>query len=173
MNKMTVWLCVVLCMLLPGSSKGDNVTQTPLELHVIDGAQAIFNCKYQTLDSNPDLFWYLQEPGMSPRAIIHRAAHKNIEKDMGIRYESKLDKDKKSIYLRIPDVRVSDSGLYYCALRATVSVFVDCSVQEASRSFVLNMINPIFLRSTDTEQDKHIHRSSNRQFYSIPILILF
>uniref|UniRef100_A0A8C5M3K1 Ig-like domain-containing protein n=1 Tax=Leptobrachium leishanense TaxID=445787 RepID=A0A8C5M3K1_9ANUR len=143
-NKMRSWLCALLCVLLPG----DNVTQTELVLHVTDGAEATFNCIYETSYSSPDLFWYLQVSGMSPRSIIHRAAHRNDEKEPETRYESKLDKDKKSIYLKILDVRVSDSGVYYCALRGRAASFGGaCWEEEAccERTGASSELGPIYI----------------------------
>uniref|UniRef100_A0A8C5M773 Ig-like domain-containing protein n=1 Tax=Leptobrachium leishanense TaxID=445787 RepID=A0A8C5M773_9ANUR len=109
---------------------GDNVMQTNPNLEVDDGAEATFHCKFETLAITPDLFWYFQEPRRSPRAIIHRAAYVRNVKEPGTRYESKLDTEGNSIYLKISDVRVSDSGVYFCALKPTVSVTADCSVQK-------------------------------------------
>uniref|UniRef100_A0A8C5M3N2 Ig-like domain-containing protein n=1 Tax=Leptobrachium leishanense TaxID=445787 RepID=A0A8C5M3N2_9ANUR len=115
------------------SSRSDQVIQLQPEISVTEGSRVKFDCQYETSSSsNIDLFWYIQQTGGAPRFILGRAAYSITQQTSDMKYESNLDKESKSIDLKISDVRVSDSGVYYCALRPTVSVTADCSVQEAS-----------------------------------------
>ncbi|CAH2294568.1 T-cell receptor alpha chain V region RL-5 [Pelobates cultripes] len=128
---MKLWLTLLLLICATGFSSSDKVTQTQSEIIAAEGSLAPFYCKYETQYSNPDLFWYVHQPGKAPRSIIWRTEYSKVEPEPGTRYASKLDKETTSIYLNISDVTVSDSGVYYCALRPTVSVSADCTVQEA------------------------------------------
>ncbi|MEE6525751.1 hypothetical protein FKM82_025978, partial [Ascaphus truei] len=117
---MGLWLCVVICVLLTGFSRADNVTQTPSEVTASVGGQVTLDCKYETKYSDPYLFWYVQHStGMSPRFILRRYQYHKEEKEPGTNYAAQLNKENKSIYLRVSDLSVSDSGVYYCALSPT------------------------------------------------------
>ncbi|CAH2294566.1 T cell receptor alpha constant [Pelobates cultripes] len=134
----------------PGFSEAENVTQTPVHLEILEGEQAKFDCKYKTVSESPDLFWYVQKPGKPPHFILRRAAYINNEHKPGTRYTSILNKETTSIYLKISDVTVSDFGLYYCALRPTVSVSADCTVQEA---LTLSKVLTHSYVNSDSKQD--------------------
>uniref|UniRef100_A0A8C5M3T3 Ig-like domain-containing protein n=1 Tax=Leptobrachium leishanense TaxID=445787 RepID=A0A8C5M3T3_9ANUR len=111
----------LLCAFLLHSSRSDQVIQLQPEMSVTEGSRVKFDCQYETSGSNIDLFWYIQQTGGAPRFIIWRAAYSITQQTSDIKYESNLDKDSKSIDLMISDVRVSDSGVYYCALSLAFS----------------------------------------------------
>ncbi|MEE6509019.1 hypothetical protein FKM82_023854, partial [Ascaphus truei] len=108
----------------------DNVTQTIPEVTSQEGGQVTFDCQYETISSNPDFFWYVQHPETSPQFILRRDYYSKNEEEPGTNYAAKLNKENKSIYLRVSDLSVSDSGVYFCALRPTVSLSVYSTVQE-------------------------------------------
>ncbi|MEE6509022.1 hypothetical protein FKM82_023857 [Ascaphus truei] len=127
---MRLWLCVLLCIHVSGLIWADNVTQTIPEMTAYEDGQVTFDCKYETKDSNPYLFWYFQSPGTSPRIILVRHQYSTDKENPEAKYAAKLNKQQRSIYLRVSDLSASDSGMYYCALRPTVSLSVYCTVQE-------------------------------------------
>ncbi|KAL1280581.1 hypothetical protein QQF64_015181 [Cirrhinus molitorella] len=81
------------------------------------------DCKYNTTNSNPTLFWYRQNGHDSPKYILRR--HKFGDGDEAIefkgRFHSRHDSTSRSVPLTIQNPRVSDSALYYCALQPTVT----------------------------------------------------
>ncbi|MBN3318796.1 VPRE1 protein, partial [Atractosteus spatula] len=71
------------------------------------------------------LYWYQQRPGRNLRYILHR--YKSGSKTEGLksedfdsRFTGHLDLNAKFTYLSISRTQLSDSALYYCALRPTV-----------------------------------------------------
>ncbi|KAE8633719.1 hypothetical protein XENTR_v10002054 [Xenopus tropicalis] len=109
----------------------DNVTQIPLEQTVRVGGNVAFICNFKTASTDPSLHWYVQQPGKKTHFILLRHLYSKAENEPGAKYSSKLNKESKSIELRISGVSESDSGLYYCALSPTVSLSAASSVQEA------------------------------------------
>uniref|UniRef100_A0A673M0W4 Ig-like domain-containing protein n=1 Tax=Sinocyclocheilus rhinocerous TaxID=307959 RepID=A0A673M0W4_9TELE len=77
-----------------------------------EAAQVTLLCNYSTSFSNAYLFWYKQLPNRSPTFIL---------KEFKKRFNASLNTQAKSVPLTIQDVCVSDSAVYYCALRPTVT----------------------------------------------------
>ncbi|OCU01426.1 hypothetical protein XELAEV_18007215mg [Xenopus laevis] len=116
-------------ILLPGFSKADKVSQHPF-VSVQYGEKVTLNCTYETTSNNAYLHWYIQQPGVRPHFILLRNQFSMQDDEPGGKYSSKLNKESKFIELKISGVSVSDSGLYYCAVSATVSLSAASSVQE-------------------------------------------
>ncbi len=87
-----------------------------------EGAAVIINCSYTTTDPSPTLFWYQQQVNGSPKHMLNRVAtYGNNEEEFKKRFNASLNTQTKTVPLMIEDVRVSDSAVYYCALRPTVT----------------------------------------------------
>jgi len=67
-----------------------------------------------------DLQWYRKYVGSRPEFLI--LVNENSESsESSLRLSAKDSKDKKQVNLTISSAEVSDSALYYCALRPTVT----------------------------------------------------
>uniref|UniRef100_A0A803K832 Immunoglobulin V-set domain-containing protein n=1 Tax=Xenopus tropicalis TaxID=8364 RepID=A0A803K832_XENTR len=84
-------------------SKADKVLQNPF-LSVQYGEKVTIDCTYETTDSNPYLHWYIQQPGERPHFILLRYQFSKEEDEPGGKYSAKLNKESKSIELRISGV---------------------------------------------------------------------
>uniref|UniRef100_A0A8C5M4W9 Ig-like domain-containing protein n=1 Tax=Leptobrachium leishanense TaxID=445787 RepID=A0A8C5M4W9_9ANUR len=93
-------------------SRADKVIQRTTDVTVQDGTDITLHCTYETADSNPYLHWYIQQSGKSPQFILLRHLFMQVENKPAEKHQSELN--KTSSYLKISDVRVSDSGVYYC-----------------------------------------------------------
>uniref|UniRef100_A0A673LFV9 Ig-like domain-containing protein n=1 Tax=Sinocyclocheilus rhinocerous TaxID=307959 RepID=A0A673LFV9_9TELE len=88
----------------------------------VEGRSVTINCRYETSDPSPYLFWYQQKTNGIPKYLmIIIATNVQNDKDFEERFNANHDKTSKSVPLMIQDVRVSDSAVYYCALRPTVT----------------------------------------------------
>ncbi|KAA0719395.1 hypothetical protein E1301_Tti006518 [Triplophysa tibetana] len=81
-----------------------------------EGGSVTLHCKYKTASAQPDLFWYIQRVNDFPKYILRRSKY-GTEFQERFQSEVKLD----SVPLIIHDVHVSDSAVYYCALKPTVT----------------------------------------------------
>ncbi|KAE8633720.1 hypothetical protein XENTR_v10002055, partial [Xenopus tropicalis] len=112
-------------------SKGDSVIQTPPDVKAEISQLVLFTCNYETASTQASLQWYVQPPGTSPRFLQLRELYQKEEAVFEKKYSSKLITETKTFELRISGVSESDSGLYYCALRPTVSLSLTTIVQKA------------------------------------------
>uniref|UniRef100_A0A8C6TIC9 Ig-like domain-containing protein n=1 Tax=Neogobius melanostomus TaxID=47308 RepID=A0A8C6TIC9_9GOBI len=118
-------LVVLLCS-SPECKGEDTVTQPEGDASVFKGHTATINCTFETTDRTPYLFWYKQEGHGVPQYMMRKMksssgwtkALKSTEFDES-RFE--FEAEGNSVYLQIQDVSVSDSAVYYCALRPTVT----------------------------------------------------
>uniref|UniRef100_A0A8C5GQE3 Ig-like domain-containing protein n=1 Tax=Gouania willdenowi TaxID=441366 RepID=A0A8C5GQE3_GOUWI len=97
----------------------DKVTQPPGDVILTQGQTATLNCTFSTIRSDPYLFWYKQEVNSYPKFILRRSLYSadNSPEFVKDRFDAEL-KDS-SVPLMIQDLHVSDSAVYYCALRPT------------------------------------------------------
>uniref|UniRef100_A0A3B3Q2B1 Ig-like domain-containing protein n=1 Tax=Paramormyrops kingsleyae TaxID=1676925 RepID=A0A3B3Q2B1_9TELE len=93
------------------------VNQSTEDVIVYEGESVTLNCTYVT-DRVPWLFWYIQYPNDSPKHL-QRAVEK--PPDLKDKSHAILDKNLKTAPLTVQDVQLSDSAVYYCALRPTVT----------------------------------------------------
>jgi len=73
--------------------------------------------------ANAYLFWYKQLLNRSPTFILSEftVGKGTTEDEFKERFSAKLDSTSRSVPLTIQDVSVSDSAVYYCALKPTVT----------------------------------------------------
>lgn len=99
-------------------TNGDSVTQTEGPVTLTEGASVILNCNYQTTYSVPYLFWYVQYRNKAPSLLLKSSTEHQTTEHQG--FQAKLIKSDSSFHLEKASLLMSDSAVYYCALRDTV-----------------------------------------------------
>ncbi len=110
----------------PGVSFGDEITADSTEESAAVGSTVTLSCSYS---SENTLQWYRQYPGSAPQflVLIIESVKETKTSDVDPRFSTKLRKENqatkeiKHVDLIISSAAVSDSALYYCALRPTVT----------------------------------------------------
>uniref|UniRef100_A0A3P9JCT3 Ig-like domain-containing protein n=1 Tax=Oryzias latipes TaxID=8090 RepID=A0A3P9JCT3_ORYLA len=99
----------------------DKVIQPGGEVIAAEGDSLTLNCAFDTSSSQPTLFWYKQEVNSFPKYTLkhYSKTKENAPEFKEDRFDAEL-KDK-SVPLKIQKLHVSDSAVYYCALKPTVT----------------------------------------------------
>ncbi|XP_051725336.1 uncharacterized protein LOC127499181 [Ctenopharyngodon idella] len=103
------------------SAVSGNITPNKTELFAEEGSNVTLSCSYSSADY---LFWYRQYPGSAPEflVLLYDGTTTTETSDVDPRLSVKLTKwEQTHVYLEISSAAVSDSALYYCALRPTVT----------------------------------------------------
>ncbi|CAL8237261.1 unnamed protein product [Arctogadus glacialis] len=96
------------------------------ELNSLEDTTATLSFRLsQNAEINDNFFWYRQYPGEPPQFLLYISGlgiNKTAE-SLGSdkRFSTELTKEKTGVDLKISSVAVTDSALYYCALRPTVT----------------------------------------------------
>uniref|UniRef100_A0A673BW68 Ig-like domain-containing protein n=1 Tax=Sphaeramia orbicularis TaxID=375764 RepID=A0A673BW68_9TELE len=95
----------------------------PLYVTGAEGEAVTLGCRYNSSSTTNSLYWYKQEGNSRPTFILNR-----LTLDQGTtaetfkeRFTSTLDQTSRSAPLKIQKLHVSDSAVYYCAVRPTVT----------------------------------------------------
>uniref|UniRef100_A0A3B3C237 Ig-like domain-containing protein n=1 Tax=Oryzias melastigma TaxID=30732 RepID=A0A3B3C237_ORYME len=100
----------------------DKVIQPGGEVIAAEGDSVTLNCTFQTSSSNPYLFWYKQEVNSYPKYMLRRDTYGTKDNAPEFHEDRFVAEVKdKSVPLKIQNLHVSDSAVYYCALRPTVT----------------------------------------------------
>uniref|UniRef100_A0A3Q2I8E0 Ig-like domain-containing protein n=1 Tax=Equus caballus TaxID=9796 RepID=A0A3Q2I8E0_HORSE len=99
-----------------GGTDGDSVTQREGPVILPEGAPLTLNCTYQSIYS-VFLFWYVQYQNKEPELLLKSSSENQEEDSRG--FQAKFVKSDSSFHLQKASVQVSDSAVYYCALRDT------------------------------------------------------
>uniref|UniRef100_A0A8C8J4V7 Ig-like domain-containing protein n=1 Tax=Oncorhynchus tshawytscha TaxID=74940 RepID=A0A8C8J4V7_ONCTS len=102
------------------SSKSVNSTT---EERVFEGEGITLSCNYTGSYSTDTLLWYQQYPRSKPEflLLITEGGLKTHNESTHPRLSVKLNDEKTRVDLEITSAEVTDSALYYCALRPTVT----------------------------------------------------
>ncbi|TWW54841.1 hypothetical protein D4764_0216940 [Takifugu flavidus] len=78
---------------------------------------------YTSTATNDYIFWYKQDGTSRPQFILRRfkGDEGKTEDEFKERFSSTLNPTMKSAPLKIQELQLSDSAVYYCALRPTVT----------------------------------------------------
>ena len=115
----TVLCCWYICSFSECRAE-DTVTQTT-EVEAFEGESLTLDCNYRTSDRSPYLYWYIQYPNGFPQYMLRWDLYSAGETAPGFeRFDAHLNKTSSSVPLTIQKVQLSDSAVYYCALRPTV-----------------------------------------------------
>ncbi|KAI5608040.1 hypothetical protein C0J50_12337, partial [Silurus asotus] len=102
-------------------SMADSIEPHFTYISLDEGENITLSCNYKTSDSNPNLYWYRQQPKYQPVFLLYIDLFGSKTKPMPPRLDVKVNKTNKQVDLIIFSAAVSDSDLYYCALRPTVT----------------------------------------------------
>ncbi|KAI9518276.1 hypothetical protein NQZ68_038547 [Dissostichus eleginoides] len=98
----------------------DTVTQSAGDVRATEGDTVTLDCTFQT-STTASLFWYKQEVNGYPKYMLKRysGGGDNAAEFQQDRFDATLN--KPSVPLQISSAAVTDSAVYYCALRPTVT----------------------------------------------------
>uniref|UniRef100_A0A673M0T9 Ig-like domain-containing protein n=1 Tax=Sinocyclocheilus rhinocerous TaxID=307959 RepID=A0A673M0T9_9TELE len=103
-------------LLLTGLVAGDNIEPDKgMEKTSKERETVKLSCSYSTNSENVRLYWYRQYPNREPQYLLYRYPPTDYEDTSDDRFHSATT--RTSTELTITDLRLSDSALYYCALR--------------------------------------------------------
>ncbi|CAB1326169.1 unnamed protein product [Coregonus sp. 'balchen'] len=114
----------------------DSVTQSPEDVIATEGEQVTLDCQFDSLDTNPYLFWYKQGANNFPKYMLRRTT---FYPDNAIEFQGRFNAHlnlteflsaSKSVPLTIQRLQLSDSAVYYCALRPTVTTGYTDTLQK-------------------------------------------
>uniref|UniRef100_A0AAY4AHL3 Ig-like domain-containing protein n=1 Tax=Denticeps clupeoides TaxID=299321 RepID=A0AAY4AHL3_9TELE len=104
---------------LSGDILGDEIKPNTTDVFAEEGSDVILSCESSTIPSG--LFWYRQYPRSAPQfLVVVYSAEKDQISEVSSRVLGKM-KGKTQTLLEISSAAVSDSALYYCAMRPTVT----------------------------------------------------
>ncbi|KAI9518296.1 hypothetical protein NQZ68_038567 [Dissostichus eleginoides] len=114
---------ILLCSALIGNSLEDALTASSAEVFSSEGRSVTLSCTYSVKADN--LQWYRQHPGSAPQFLLLIIDTKQpyvVEAKPPIpRLNAKLNEERNQVDLQISSAAVTDSAVYYCALRPTVT----------------------------------------------------
>nr|XP_046264485.1 uncharacterized protein LOC124069385 [Scatophagus argus] len=118
-------LCSVLVLITLTGVSCEELTAGKTEESRLEDSSVTLSYRYKkTITSGDDFFWYRQHPGKPPQHLLYISGL-NITKPAeslksDTKFTTKLSGDKH-VDLQISSAAVTDSALYYCAVRPTVT----------------------------------------------------
>ncbi|KAK0151622.1 T cell receptor alpha variable 3 [Merluccius polli] len=119
---MSVLFLLLVCKLTGVYS--EDLTHMKNEENSLDGTIVTLSYNFsRTAASGDYFFWYRQYPGDAPQYLMYISGLGTIRTAESLgsdkRFSTKLTEDKTGVDLKISSAVVTDSALYYCAVRPT------------------------------------------------------
>ena len=132
-------LIVMLLFFLLEWSHQDKVEQLDPVIKVKEENDVTLTCALETSNSSPYVYWYSQQPGKAPVYMLHLIGE-NVQRntDLNDRVSSKFDKKNKTSELTISNTLISDSAVYFCAMKPTLlQRYSECRTKTSHWQFQL------------------------------------
>uniref|UniRef100_A0A8C7LVI1 Ig-like domain-containing protein n=1 Tax=Oncorhynchus mykiss TaxID=8022 RepID=A0A8C7LVI1_ONCMY len=114
---------------------GDNVQQQPGSVIATEGGLVTLSCQYNTSATNfAYLYWYKQEANDFPKQMLSRFSTGSGDNAAGFKERFNAT---KSVPLTIQRLQLSDSAVYYCALKPTVTTGYTAPLQKLFDSLII------------------------------------
>uniref|UniRef100_A0A674PRB2 Ig-like domain-containing protein n=1 Tax=Takifugu rubripes TaxID=31033 RepID=A0A674PRB2_TAKRU len=96
----------------------DTVLQPKAEEMAAEDQTVTLDCHYTSTATDVYIFWYKQDGTSRPQFILSRVKGDKgkTEDEFKERFSSTLNSTMKSAPLKIQELQLSDSAVYYCAL---------------------------------------------------------
>uniref|UniRef100_A0AAY5K5K4 Ig-like domain-containing protein n=1 Tax=Esox lucius TaxID=8010 RepID=A0AAY5K5K4_ESOLU len=110
----------------------DSVTQPPGDVITTEGGQVTLACTFDTEVASSYLFWYKQGSNDHTKYMLMRPEYGDGDNapEFKDRFDADLDTKTKSVPLTIQSLQLSDTAVYYCALRPTVTTGYTAPLQK-------------------------------------------
>lgn len=95
----------------------DAITPNSLEVVKLEDLTITLSCNFSSANY---LFWYRQYPGSEPHFLIN-VYNEAVNYSLDSRLSGDVNKERTQLYLKITSAKLSDSAVYYCAMKPTVS----------------------------------------------------
>lgn len=95
------------------------MNQATAELAAAEGNSVTLSCTYQISTGTSYLFWYKHETNDIPKFILRMFSATEDQPSVHEKIFATIN--KTSVPLTIQRLQLSDSAVYYCALRPTVT----------------------------------------------------
>ncbi|KAG7526476.1 T cell receptor alpha chain [Solea senegalensis] len=125
-NTTNLIICLDVCQMLflsLGNSCEDDITANRAAVFSAEGQTVSLSCNYSVKAEN--LQWYRQDPGSAPHYLLMITDTKEPEvlkaAAVNSRLTAELNQERNQVYLQIISAAVTDSAVYYCAVRPTVT----------------------------------------------------
>ncbi|XP_051911936.1 T cell receptor alpha chain MC.7.G5-like [Hippocampus zosterae] len=107
---------------------GQTVHQPEPEVPAVEGEAVTLGCSSDSSISTEYIFWYKQEVNSLPDFILSTSQFGQGKKGekYADRYHCRMDASTWQAPLHIEHVKPSDSGVFYCALRPTLTHLLAC-----------------------------------------------
>ncbi|XP_075993290.1 uncharacterized protein LOC142988135 [Genypterus blacodes] len=120
-----VYYCAVTCFCV--SCEELTAVREGKEEFSLEGSTVTLSYNYSKGAAGGDsFFWYRQNPGNPPQFLILISGSNFVKYSDSLksdsRFSTKLSADKRGVDLLIPSAAVTDSAVYYCAVKPTVTV---------------------------------------------------
>uniref|UniRef100_A0A668SKN7 Ig-like domain-containing protein n=1 Tax=Oreochromis aureus TaxID=47969 RepID=A0A668SKN7_OREAU len=100
----------------------EDLTPTNKEVFSVEGSTVTLSYRYSKKATGSDEFyWYRQYPGKPPEFLISHLGSGSVMKEEISGLSVQVVDDQKQIDLNISSAAVTDSAVYYCAVRPTVT----------------------------------------------------
>uniref|UniRef100_A0A3B3DGT1 Immunoglobulin V-set domain-containing protein n=1 Tax=Oryzias melastigma TaxID=30732 RepID=A0A3B3DGT1_ORYME len=99
----------------------EELTAVKKEESTLEGAPVTLSYKYPKLSRTDYFFWYRQFPGKPPEFFFSHFGSEEKIQSLDPRCSHEVKAADKLINLQISSAAVSDSAVYYCAVRPTVT----------------------------------------------------
>ncbi|XP_058616231.1 uncharacterized protein LOC131530106 isoform X2 [Onychostoma macrolepis] len=109
----------LILVLHTGNILTNMITSHDLQKPVLEGKNVTLTCNYSGVPDN--LHWYRQYPRSTPKFLLYIYESGLMSDNIPQRLTPRINKNTKRVDLEISSAAVTDSAVYYCALRPTVT----------------------------------------------------